>query len=179
MKQDESERCGVSDDEALEIVKMIRYFVARNKNMLKFFDSYDDMIEDLVLQVFKRIKNYDCERGKLSTFVAIVCKTACLMQIRHQRSQSRNFETINFTTLENGQSVVEFVENKRAEQECWQVGRLDKFMSYLAEETKMHYIDDLSLKEIGRRLGTSSQAVAQRIQRNKTKLREKFKEKIL
>lgn len=131
----------------------------------------EDLTQDTFLKVIKNIEKFDLNKtGKFSTYIITIAKNCYLdeikKEVRYKRFQSINAQcdtgdpTIDLEeTIINkldGQAVLDSLENLTEEQQI---------------VIKLKYIEELTLKEIGRILNLEPKTVKSRIHNGVEKLR--------
>lgn len=67
--------------------KLVGEYISRNKKYIVFFDTYEDMHQDIMLELWAKRNQFNKKRSKYTTFVFLICVTCTLNKIRDANFQ--------------------------------------------------------------------------------------------
>lgn len=159
-----------------EIIKLVLSFINRHKSVAKLYGSYDDLFGELMVRVLKKINKHDSSKGKLSTYIYMICSRSIMLDIR--RGKFSSFNEISFEDLairnEDGDEIPfeETIPEESNHEEDLEIQMLyEKVLRLLTTEAKMHFVDGMSVVDIAKRMGQSRTAVYNRINRCVNRIR--------
>ena len=159
-----------------EIIKLVWSFINRHKSVAKLYGSYDDLFGELMVRVLKKINKHDSSKGKLSTYIYMICSRSIMLDIR--RGKFSSFNEISFEDLairnEDGDKIPfeETIPEESNHEEDLEIQMLyEKVLRLLTTEAKMHFVDGMSVVDIAKRMGQSRTAVYNRIDRCVNRIR--------
>lgn len=157
---------------------LVGWFIKRHKDDSIYFDTFEDMRQELLLSVWLALPQYDSNISKFSTYVVVVCRS----EVSHRRifanrqkrkgtlkQVSLNYELSDNYTLMNCIGIEEDPSETLCRKE-----RMENLKKLLSPETYAYYIDGYTVKEIVKCLGKTENAVRQSIRRNIIKVRKKL-----
>lgn len=157
---------------------LVGWFIKRHKETGIYFDSFEDMKQELLLCLWEKLPLYDETRGKFSTFVILVCNS----RVDHKRSfatTQKRKGSIKTLSLDYNigekltlMDVIESNENP-CETLCRKEER-ERLLKKLEPETYAYYIDGFSIKEIASSQGISEYGARGRIERNISRIKKQI-----
>lgn len=158
---------------------LVGWFIKRHKELGIYFDSFEDMKQELLLYLWEKLPLYDETKSKFSTFVIMVCKN----RVSHKRSfatTQKRKGTIKTLSLDYSigerLTLMDVIGNN--EDPCEALCRKEEsenLMKRLDPETYAYYIDGFSIKEIASYQDATESATRGRIWRNLFKVKEEIK----
>lgn len=159
-----------------EIIKLVWSFINRHKSVAKLYGSYDDLFGELMVRVLKKINKHDSSKGKLSTYIYMICSRSIMLDIR--RGKFSSFNEISFEDLamrnEDGDTIPfeDTIPEESNYGEDLEIQVLyEKVLRLLTTEAKMHFVDGMSVVDIAKRMRQSRTAVYNRINRCVNRIR--------
>lgn len=159
-----------------EIIKLVWSFIYRHRSVVGLYGSYDDLFGELMVKVLKKINKYDSSKGKLSTYIYMICSKSIMSDIHNGRLGSSN--EVSFEDLavinEDGDTIPfeeTIPEESNYEEESEIHILYEKVLRLLTTEAKMHFVDGMSIVEIAKKIGQSRTAVYNRINRCVNRIR--------
>lgn len=167
------QRCQKGEKEAFN--ELITYYYPYVRKFLIKLTSNEDLTEDLVqdtfLKLIKNIDKYDTNKEtSFSTYLIQISKNTYLDYLKKMKKidLEENMEEL---------IVEETMEEKIVNEE--QLNILLKEIESLpfeqAQALKMKYIENYSLKEIAKQMGTETKTIKSRIYEGKEKIKKKFR----
>lgn len=167
-----------------DIIKLVNSFVYKrftDENSCKIFFkdsmlSREDLRNDLLLYVYEKLPNYNKEKGTLSTYIYVLCKTKCYLIHRKNKRKEFNISLDSYVMKnENDVTYLECIpSDDKIIDMIIQQDILDRVKDELNNETKDYYLNDISQKEIAKKLNTSQANVSRKIRKNIKSLRHLF-----
>lgn len=158
---------------------LIGWFIKRYKETGIYFDSFEDMKQELLLNLWEKLPLYDETKGKFSTFVIMVCKS----RVTHKRSfvtTQKRKGTIKTLSLDYSMgerlTLMDIIGSN--EDPCEALCRKEErenLTKRLDPETYAYYIDGFSIKEIAGYQGITESATRDRIERNISRVKREIK----
>jgi len=131
----------------------------------------EECVQDVFIDAWNKISEYDPGRGKLKTWLLILCKYKALSYKRRLSRQNRVFK-IEDLKRESQQIEASFI----AKEERQKIIEAIKSLPDLDRQIFLRvYILDESIEEVSKSLGLSRQAVDNRLWRGRKALRKYFK----
>lgn len=159
-----------------EIIKLVWSFINRHKSVAKLYGSYDDLFGELMVRVLKKINKYDYSKGKLSTYIYMICSRSIMLDIR--RGKFSSFNEVSFEDLamrnEDGDTIPfeDTIPEESNYGEDLEIQVLyEKVLRLLTTEAKMHFVDGMSVVDIAKRMRQSITAVYNKINRCVNRIR--------
>lgn len=136
----------------------------------------EECVQDVFIDAWNKISEYDPGRGKLKTWLLILCKYKALSYKRRLSRQNRVFK-IEDLKRESQQIEASNVEASfLAKEERQKIIEAIKSLPDLDRQIFLRvYILDESIEEVSKSLGLSRQAVDNRLWRGRKALRKYFK----
>jgi len=154
---------------ATELIKMAKFFV--NKNPLQGIEK-EDYVNDLFVEIWKRIEKYDDKRAGFSTFCYWWFKSYAGTYMQKHYNQPRpvslDMETVSDGSMVLGDSI--------AEEETYSFADEAQYKEVYAlsgPELKM-WSEGVSQQDIAKKLDITQAQVSRRITANIKKIRERF-----
>lgn len=160
-----------------DAIKLVYKYFHTHTNYVYLFDSYDDMLSELLLCVFKSLNMYDPKRSKLSTYIYQICKNRIRLSLRNYKIKAKY--NVNFISLDelvetednnielnqiisDGKEINKELENELLSKLC---------VKYMDKVTYMRYILGMTQKQIATELGMTQANVSKRINKDIKNLR--------
>ena len=153
-------------------------FINKNLKYIKYFDSADDMFQELMLCGWKYLHLFDENKGKFSTFLYKVFASAVNLKIRQvnqykrklnyniQSLQSKLCETVILEdVIPDQKNLFERIDNKIL---------FKKVLPFLSKQAYMVYFQGYTLKEVALAYNTTISALNSALRRNKEQIRRKL-----
>lgn len=157
--------------------KLVRRVMKQHMDTIKYYDSYEDMEQTLLLCSWKALPSYDESKGKFSTWITTITENSIKQHVRLAKSQKRNRALQNLSlsqavaqdltleeTLSDGGDLVDMIEEARL---------VERIKDCLCSESYAYYIDGMSQADIGRVTGHSASYIGKLIQRNINQIKYK------
>ena len=137
--------------------------------MLKNKEEAEEVAQDTFVKAYKSLSKFKGD-SKFSTWIYRVAYNTCLDRIKKNRKYINNVEINEFTahqvkTIDNALDRIEVRERNEAIQRC--IERLSSEDSFLLT---LYYFDDLSLDEISKIVGISTNSIKVKLFRCRKKL---------
>ena len=156
--------------------RLVGWFINHHKDAVLYFDTFEDMKQELLMRVWQLRPSFDETISKFSTYVVVICKS----EISHRKTNAKRLKrrgcshTISLSSeIGEGLSLMDIISNNEdisdslARKEGYQ-----KLIDLLKRETYLHYIEGYKYKEISEMTGKSVGYVNQIIRRNISKIKE-------
>lgn len=154
----------------LDIIRLVKKFINCNKSAVVYFDDYEDMLSELLCQVYTKLKYYKEEKSKLSTFVYVVCKTCVLIKIRKNNLKKNKGLSISLeTNMVEGEDIYlkdTISDEFDLEEEIANSDLIEKIKPLLCRETYMKYFEGKTQREIAKELNISQSYACRKIKQN-------------
>lgn len=151
--------------------KLIRHVIKKHLSALKFFETFEDMEQHLLLKVWKALDKFDLSRGKISTFIIKVCINEINMVIRKAQALKRKCEIISFEEKivslidENSTDYISLIEYKDL---------IAKIIPRLSSESYDYFIRGKTQKDIAKNVGMSQSYIGRKIKVNINKIKKEI-----
>jgi len=137
--------------------------------MLKNREEAEEVAQDTFIKTYKSLDRFK-GNSKFSTWIYRVAYNSCLDRIKKNKKHLNDVEINEFTAhqvivIDNTLDKLEIVEQKEAIQRC--INFLPSEESFLLT---LYYFDDLSLDEISKIVGMTSNAIKVKLFRSRKKL---------
>lgn len=137
--------------------------------MLKNREEAEEVAQDTFIKTYKSLDTFKGD-SKFSTWIYRVAYNSCLDRIKKNKKHLNDVEINEFTAhqvivIDNTLDTLEIVEQKEAIQRC--INFLPSEESFLLT---LYYFDDLSLDEISKIVGMTSNAIKVKLFRSRKKL---------
>lgn len=137
--------------------------------MLKNREEAEEVAQDTFIKTYKSLDTFKGD-SKFSTWIYRVAYNSCLDRIKKNKKHLNDVEINEFTAhqvivIDNTLDKLEIVEQKEAIQRC--INFLPSEESFLLT---LYYFDDLSLDEISKIVGMTSNAIKVKLFRSRKKL---------
>ncbi len=160
--------------------RLVGWYIKRHKNASIYFDTFEDMKQELLLSVWTRLPLYDETISKFSTFVIVVCESEISHKIsffnRDKRKGFLNLTSLNHELAENF-TLLDII--GKDEDPCDAICRKEKMENIkkmLNPFAYAYYIDGYKIKEIATYLGKTEGAIRSSIRKNLIKVKKKMEE---
>lgn len=161
---------------------LVGWYIKRHKDASIYFDTFEDMRQELLLSVWEQLPLYDVTISKFSTYVVVVCKSVVSHKIsyanREKRKGSSNLLSLNQELAEDF-TLMDII--GRDEDPCDALCRkekIDNVKKMLSPSAYAYYIDGYEIKEIATYQNKTEGAIRSSIRRDLIKIkREMEKEK--
>jgi RNA polymerase sigma factor (sigma-70 family) len=140
-------------------IKLVYKLCYKYNNYSYLFDSYEDMVQSVVVHLLTKSDKYNPEY-KVSTFFNLVIKNYLM-------SEKRNKERKKKGTVE---IPIECIENKAYHIE--EPSDLDSYNLHLY--TKEYIINELSYKDIAQKYGKSSRTIYKKVQEDFKRIKDTY-----
>lgn len=159
---------------------LVGWYIKKHKNASIYFDTFEDMRQELLLSVWEQLPLYDATISKFSTYVAVVCSS----EVSHKRSfANREKRKGSFKQSSLNQELAEDFTLMdiigRDEDPCDALCRkeaMDNIKKQLNPLAYAYYIDGYEVKEIAKYQGKTEGAIRQSIRNNLIKIKRKMEE---
>lgn len=160
--------------------RLVGWYIKRHKDFGIYFDSFEDMRQELLLSVWEKLPFYDETIGKFSTYVVVICGSEVSHKISYASRGKRNgsLKRISLNTeLADGFSLMDTIagDDDPCNTLC-QKERDDKLRKLLNPLTYAFYIDGYKLKEIAKIENKTQGAVRYAIRKNLIKVKKALEE---
>lgn len=137
--------------------------------MLKNREEAEEVAQDTFIKTYKSLDKFKGD-SKFSTWIYRVCYNTCLDRIKKNKKFLNDVEINEFTahevkTIDNALTKIEAKEQEEAIQRC--IAKLPSEDSFLLT---LYYFDDLSLDEISKVVGITSNSIKVKLFRCRKKL---------
>ncbi|MFK7781423.1 RNA polymerase sigma factor [Psychroserpens sp.] len=137
--------------------------------MLKNREEAEEVAQDTFIKAYKSLDRFKGD-SKFSTWIYRVAYNSCLDRIKKNKKHLNNVEINEFTehqviSIDNALDKMEVEEQKEAIQRC--IGKLSSEDSFLLT---LYYFDDLSLDEISKIIGITTNSIKVKLFRCRKKL---------
>ena len=137
--------------------------------MLKNREEAEEVAQDTFIKAYKSLDRFKGD-SKFSTWIYRVAYNSCLDRIKKNKKHLNNVEINEFTehqvvSIDNALDNMEAAEQKEAIQKC-----IDKLSSEDSFLLTLYYFDDLSLDEISKIVGITSNSIKVKLFRCRKKL---------
>ena len=157
-----------------DVVRLVKYYVSTHKQSARFFDSFEDYLQELLLRVLKALPLYDESKGSFSTYIMACCHNHVLQKIRILNSPKHNGIVVSLN--EEIYEGITLEENLANPTNIANEFLLDKTIrnikKMLIPESYKFYINGFSQTEIAKQLGVTKSEVNRRIRRNIRKIKK-------
>lgn len=158
--------------------KLINYFISKNKDSAKFFDTLEDMRQALLLKVWQKLPKYNKSKGKFSTYVYIICSSETSQQIRQMQTNKRRLclevSSLDQEVQENI-SLIDIlgIDENYHEKYC-SYEQYMKVLGMLNEDARLYFTRGYNYREIAELKGVTIAAVGRSVRRNLAKIRRQI-----
>ena len=157
--------------EVPDYYKLAKSYLRKHETAIKYFDSEEDALMELVLEAIKQTPNYDKSRSKLSTFYYTIFKTVVLHQIQSKKYQKRaNATTISstYTFEDEEKDIYDTVPDdintpEKLDREMLSKNIFKKLYPYFSDTLKKYICEDKSITQIAKEEGVTQVAIGVRI----------------
>lgn len=134
------------------VPQLINFFINKNKDYVMYFDSIEDMRQTLLLKVWIALSKFEKSKGNFSTYVYIVCKNTTLNHIRTMLTNKRKV-SLSSCSLDakncDDISLINVLEDEKiGDERTDKYLELENIVKLLNKESKLHFIDGYTYKEI-------------------------------
>lgn len=127
------------------------------------YDSIEDMISILTIEVLDKLKYYNKDISKISTYIYMILDNKVNDYTKFKNKYNNN------VILESIVDDYNFIDS------LYEVDTLDEILPLLEDITKDYYLYGKLLKEIAEEKQVTIQAISSRIQRNIDRIKNKLK----
>lgn len=127
------------------------------------YDSIEDMISILTIEVLDKLKYYNKDISKISTYIYMILDNKVNDYTKFKNKYNNN------VILESIVDDYNFIDS------LYEVDTLDEIIPLLEDITKDYYLYGKLLKEIAEEKQVTIQAISSRIQRNIDRIKNKLK----
>jgi len=153
--------------------RIANFVIKKYPGAISYFGDVEDMRQSLLMKMWILLPCYDKLKGKFSTFMIIVCKHEICKQIQKYKTKKRagsvisiNHEIADGLTIEDTlfeeYDICEEIDNQE---------QVKTIVSMLNRVAYAHFIDGMTLDEIGRALGRTRSWVSIKIQKNLNRIK--------
>lgn len=171
-------KAGIMED--IEIIRIIRKAANKYQNCWKLYDSYEDMISELVLFVYRKLPLYNDKITSLSTYIYMLVYSKFCLEWRKAKTHKymTKYNTVSLDEMLGEDESLSRYEMLGDDCECENTlvnaEIVNAIYPFLKEETKMYYLQDLKQKEIAKRTGQTQAYVSRKIKTNIKEIRNYF-----
>lgn len=151
-----------------EAIKIVNYTIKKKYKYLKYFESYEDMKQTLLLKLWQALPRFDISKSKFITFGIFVCQTEIKNQIRKSCTQKRNGTNVSIEEeIAEGLTIGDTLsDNSDLWEDTYNKEILDKIVKNLNKETYLYIVEGKKKTEIASMFNLSKQCVSVKIKNN-------------
>lgn len=139
------------------------------------YGGYEDMMSELILQVYKKLPQYDSSRGRVSTFIYEVVTSKVLLDLKVAKTAKRrvNHETMSLdeiiavnednSELTLGDTISADID---IEEQAITNELAEQLKKWLVPETYKMFFEDKNMSEVAEELGVSRENVRRKVTNN-------------
>lgn len=163
----------LDDNDYKEIEKLVRTAVIRSKQHV--YAEFEDVVQEAMLFLFRNLKYYNPEKGKMSTFVYINVKKSIFNQVIHHNALKRKKNQFLISLdvqLPSGSFAYDFIKGTTNVEDEVLFNSLMSSLSPIEQDVVKWWMLDLPWKEFRSKYNMNGD----KLLRMKNKLKVKIKE---
>ena len=156
--------------------KIVSFFIKNDQKSIQYFDSYEDMRQELLMKVWLMMPKYDASRSAFTTFVGMICKTVIRQKIRKSQAKKRDGVLISMEEeISEGIKIGSMLtDDFNMEDKTIESSLLPMIKSMLNQEAYEYFIEEKTQKEIASTHNVSQASVSRKIKRNIKQIQFEF-----
>lgn len=156
------------DERTNDLFKLSLAYAHRHPSATKYFDSFEDYVQELRLFVLEKMNKFDPDKGEFSTFCYLCFINRIRYQVRHYKRQPQTISIDTPVDSDEQLTIVDTIPDNSPSEDDILSNITDKmfiqkFIKCLSDETLMYFYFDLTHKQIAKITNRTHQNVSQKI----------------